>query len=241
MLTVLAFNLLGDGLNDALNPHLPQTTGADAMTLLDVRALRTTFNTAIRPRHRAARRLLCTSSGARRWRSLAKAAPASPSRPTRSWACSCAARQGLRGGQAWFDGTDLLALDARAMQGHPWQPHRHDLSGADVGAQPRMRIGDQIAEAIRLHRRVTRAQAAERAVALLERGPHAIAEPRALATIRISCRAACASGHDAIALACEPDLLIADEPTTALDVTTQAQIHTLLKRLQAESSVWQCC
>jgi oligopeptide/dipeptide ABC transporter ATP-binding protein len=102
---------------------------------------------------------------------------------------------------------------------------------------PVMRIGDQIAEAIRLHRQVTHAQAAERAVGLLEQ-------------VRMPSPAARAGDYPhqlsggmrqramiAIALACAPDLLIADEPTTALDVTTQAQILALLKRLQAETGM----
>ncbi len=44
----------------------------------------------------------------------------------------------------------------------------------------------------------------------------------------------------AMALACDPDILIADEPTTALDVTTQAEILDLIKRLQV-SAAWRCC
>ena len=120
------------------------------------------------------------------------------------------------------------------------------IRGADIAMifqepmtslNPVFTAGDQIAEAIRLHRQVTRAQAAERAVGLLEQ-------------VRMPSPAARAGDYPhqlsggmrqramiAIALACEPDLLIADEPTTALDVTTQAQILALLKRLQAETGM----
>jgi oligopeptide/dipeptide ABC transporter ATP-binding protein len=95
-------------------------------------------------------------------------------------------------------------------------------------------VGRQIAEAIRLHRGIGRAEARRRAIELLE-----------LVEIPDAARRVDAFPHQlsggmrqrvmiAMALACRPALLIADEPTTALDVTIQAQILALLKRLQAE-------
>jgi oligopeptide/dipeptide ABC transporter ATP-binding protein len=206
------------------------------MTLLDVRALRTTFTTANGP----VTALHDVSLHIDRGETLALVGESGSGKSVTAYSImGLLPRRTARiaGGQALFDGTDLLALDARAMQ---------DIRGNRIAMifqepmsalNPVMRIGDQIAEAIRLHRQVTRAQAAERAVGLLEQ-------------VRMPSSAARAGDYPhqlsggmrqramiAIALACAPDLLIADEPTTALDVTTQAQILALLKRLQAETGM----
>jgi oligopeptide/dipeptide ABC transporter ATP-binding protein len=102
---------------------------------------------------------------------------------------------------------------------------------------PTMRVGDQIGEALRAHRGVSRRQASERAIDLLAR-------------MRISDPAARARQYPfelsggmaqrvmiAASLACDPDLLIADEPTTGLDVTVQQQVLQLLRDLQRDSGM----
>jgi oligopeptide/dipeptide ABC transporter ATP-binding protein len=99
---------------------------------------------------------------------------------------------------------------------------------------PLFTVGDQIAEALRIHRPLSRRAARERAVALLDEV--GIPDPGR----RLRCYPHELSGGQqqrvmvAIALACEPALLVADEPTTALDVTVEAQILELMRTLRRE-------
>lgn len=95
-------------------------------------------------------------------------------------------------------------------------------------------IGEQIAESIRLHQGLSRRAARERAVELLDLVGVAEAKRRAGEYPHRLSGGLRQRAMIAMALACEPTILIADEPTTALDVTIQAQILDLLRRLQTE-------
>ena len=132
---------------------------------------------------------------------------------------------------------DLLALDDEAMR----QVRGNEISmifqEPMTSLNPVHRVGDQIAEAVMYHRRVDRRAALKRAEELVERV--GIPEPRR----RLASYPHHLSGGMrqrimiAMALACDPAVLIADEPTTALDVTVQAQILELLRELQRDSGM----
>jgi peptide/nickel transport system ATP-binding protein len=102
---------------------------------------------------------------------------------------------------------------------------------------PVHRVGDQIAEPLRLHKNLSKPEAHARAVALMDRVGIANASARADAYPHQFSGGQRQRVTIAMALACEPDLLIADEPTTALDVTVQGQILQLIADLVAERSM----
>ncbi|TCK94446.1 dipeptide ABC transporter ATP-binding protein [Paraburkholderia sp. BL9I2N2] len=139
-------------------------------------------------------------------------------------------------GSIRFDGEDLLGKTEREMRG---------LRGSDIAMifqepmtalNPLYTVGDQIAETIVVHDGVTANEARKRAVALL--GRTGIAEPGK----RVNSYPHQLSGGQrqramiAMALACRPRLLLADEPTTALDMTIRAQIVELLLELQRDEA-----
>jgi peptide/nickel transport system ATP-binding protein len=144
-------------------------------------------------------------------------------------------RQGARiTGRIVFEGKDLVTLaedELRTIRGNDIAMIFQDPLSA---LHPLYKVGRQLSEAVRAHRNVSKAQARERAVELL--GLVGIPDP----TRRVDSYPHEFSGGMrqramiAMALANEPKLLIADEPTTALDVTVQAQILALLERLQRE-------
>jgi peptide/nickel transport system ATP-binding protein len=133
-------------------------------------------------------------------------------------------------GQVRYKGTDLLALSEREMRSYRWKEIAIVFQGAMNALNPVMQIGDQICEGILLHNLMDRDQAEARVIELLElvgipksrreQYPHQYSGGmRQRAMI-------------AMALACKPPLLFADEPTTALDVMIQAQVLELLRNIQ---------
>ena len=139
-------------------------------------------------------------------------------------------------GRAVFDGTDLIGLPEAQLRRIRGGQIAVIFQDPLTSLHPLFRVGWQIAEMMRAHdRSLSRGQAAERAVELLDR----VGIPRARERARDYPHQFSGGMRQrvmiAMALSLQPKLIIADEPTTALDATVQAQILDLLLRLQAES------
>ena len=260
-IAVLAANLLGDGLRDALGLDAGHRYGArtrmgltqaarrdkrhdeagaaegqalaKAAPLLDVRGLTVEVRTEhgvfavvedvnFELRHGEVLGLVGESGSGKTVTSLSlmRLLPSPPFR--------------VASGQVLFEGDDLLLRSIhqmRAMRGRDMAMIFQDPMAA---LNPSMQMGHQIAETVRLHENVGRAAAGRRAVEMLDR----VGIPDARARVRSFPHEFSGGMRQramiAMALACSPKVLIADEPTTALDVTIQAQILELLAELRGE-------
>ncbi|MCR8845951.1 ABC transporter ATP-binding protein [Paenibacillus sp. SC116] len=138
------------------------------------------------------------------------------------------------GGQILYKGQDLLTLKEREMRHIRGNEIAMIFQEPMTSLNPVLTIGDQITEPLLLHKGMTRRDAKKRAIELIE----LVGIPRA-AKIFDSYPHELSGGMRqrimiAIALSCDPKLLIADEPTTALDVTIQAQILDLMRNIKSE-------
>ena len=140
----------------------------------------------------------------------------------------------IEGGRVRLRGRDLLDLEEEEMRGVRGNEIAMIFQEPMTSLNPVLTCGDQIAEAVRRHRDAGRQQARERAVDMMRRVGIPAPEQRVDEYPHQLSGGMRQRVMIAMALSCAPDVLIADEPTTALDVTTQAQILDLLQRLQAE-------
>jgi peptide/nickel transport system ATP-binding protein len=142
----------------------------------------------------------------------------------------------ITGGRIVMDDTDLVTLTDRQMENVRGNQIGMVFQDPMTSLNPTMTIGDQIAESVRIHRGASKPEATHRAVEVLG----LVGMPRPAERVGQYPHQLSGGMRQrvmiAMALACDPRLLIADEPTTALDVTLQAQILDLMHELKAESS-----
>jgi oligopeptide transport system ATP-binding protein len=138
----------------------------------------------------------------------------------------------IKSGEIWFNGKDLTKLSEKEMQKIRGSEISMIFQDPMTSLNPTMSIGKQIMEGLRKHQKLGKQEALQRAIELLD----LVGIPNPEARVKQYPHQFSGGMRQrvviAIALACNPKILIADEPTTALDVTIQAQILDLMKDLQ---------
>lgn len=138
------------------------------------------------------------------------------------------------GGEVWFDGRDLLKIDESEMRQVRGNKIAMVFQDPMTSLNPVLTINQQVSEALQLHLGMDKAQARKRTIELLEM----VNIPKAAERIDDYPHQFSGGMRQrvmiAMGLSCNPQILIADEPTTALDVTIQAQIVDIVKRLKQE-------
>ena len=250
---VMSVNLMGDGIRDALDPRLrsgalmrpmPKTMVARtsvpetplAPALLDIQELRTEFRVANRVYKAVNGVSLSIEPG--ECLGIIGESGSGKSVTALSVMGLVASPPGvIAGGAVRFRGDDLVGASYETLRSRRGDRVAYIFQDPLATLHPLYRVGDQIAEAIRVHHRIARAEARRRGIALLKAVRIPNAERRAEAYPHELSGGMRQRIGIAMALVNDPDLIIADEPTTALDVTVQAQILSLLNDLRRERGV----
>lgn len=249
-LIVMAINLLGDGVRDALDPRLKSGALARPMPvtrvarkgevppaqpdrLLDIQALETQFHVGERIYKAVGEVSLSVNPG--ECLGIIGESGSGKSVTALSVMGLVASPPGvITGGAVRYQGEDLLAADYKSLREKRGENVAYIFQDPLSTLHPLYRVGDQLAEAITAHHKISRAEGRDRAVELLR----AVRIPNPASRARNFPHEMSGGMRQrvaiAMALANEPDVIIADEPTTALDVTVQAQILALLDDLRRE-------
>ncbi len=249
-LLVISINLLGDGIRDALDPRLksgalsrpapftrirrrqvPPKNGSDTQALLDVEDLHTHFEVG----RRTYRAVNGVSFAIRPNECLGLVGESGSGKSVTALSLLglVASPPGvITGGRIALEGRDLLDLPHRAIRRIRGRDVAYVFQDPLSTLHPLFRVGDQLVEAIQQHRPMSRQAARERAVSLLNQVRIPNAERRADQYPHELSGGMRQRVGIAMALANDPQLIIADEPTTALDVTVQAQILALIQNLR---------
>ncbi|GMX67037.1 ABC transporter ATP-binding protein [Paenibacillus elgii] len=140
----------------------------------------------------------------------------------------------IASGEIWFEGRDLLKVKKKEMSQIRGKAISMIFQDPMMALDPVYTCGSQLIEALRIHNKISRSSAFDKALELLKHVGIAHPERIMHAYPHELSGGMCQRIMIAMALSCNPRLLIADEPTTALDVTVQAQILDLLKKLRDE-------
>ncbi|HIC82461.1 MAG TPA: dipeptide/oligopeptide/nickel ABC transporter permease/ATP-binding protein [Kiloniellaceae bacterium] len=250
---VMSVNLLGDGVRDALDPRLrsgalsrpaaatrverpavPENRPGDA--LLQVDDLHTEFQVGPRRYHAVGGVSFQVAPG--ECLGLIGESGSGKSVTALSLLGLVASPPGvITGGAVRFHGEDTLSMTGEALRQVRGNRVAYVFQDPLATLHPLYRIGDQMVEAIRSHRKITRQEAWDHAVALLDQVRIPNAEARAKAFPHELSGGMRQRVGIALALVNDPDLVVADEPTTALDVTVQAQVLALLDDLRRERNM----
>lgn len=248
---VMSINLLGDGLRDALDPRLrsgalarpspvtriaraaPPPAETPARGVLDLDGLTTRFEVGAQVCKAVSDVSLTLGKG--ECLGLIGESGSGKSVTALSVTGLVASPPGvIAGGAARLDGVDLLSLPYRDLRGLRGRRIAYIFQDPLSTLHPLYRIGDQMVEAIRVHRKMPLVEARARCLDLLRTVQIPNAESRLSAYPHELSGGMRQRVGIAMALVNDPEVIIADEPTTALDVTVQAQVLALLDRLRRE-------